>query len=115
MIDAPGRVMIAPGVLVTIARLTTLSVPGVLHMCSSGLQGVLRRGGHEGVLLQVDDNSVLLDLYIISDGNANLREVGRNIQTQVARAIRDMVGMEVSAINIHIQDVAYPESENAAA
>jgi uncharacterized alkaline shock family protein YloU len=109
MYDSPGRVTIAPEVLVAIAKLTTLSVPGVVRMVPTGLQGFLRRGATEGVLLEVNDERVQLDLFIAADANANLRQLGQKIQAEIARAIRDMVGMDVETINVHIQDVAYPE------
>ncbi len=109
--QAPGRVTIAPGVLISIARLTTLAVPGVAHMVPVGVQGFLRRGGHAGVLLDVEKDSVRFDLFIVADASANLRQLGHRIQSEIARAIRDMVGMRVEAINVHIQDVAYPELE----
>ena len=112
MYDLPGRVTIAHGVLITIARLTTENVPGVVRMISSGVQGWLRRGGDEGVLLQVENECVRFDLFVVADAQANLREVGQRVQTEVARAVRDMVGMSPEAINVHIQDVAYPELES---
>jgi uncharacterized alkaline shock family protein YloU len=109
MYESPGRVTIAPGALVTIARLTTLSVPGVARMVPCGIPALLRRGGNEGVLLEVEGGRVCFDLFIVADANANLRQVGQKIQAEVARATRDMVGMDVEAINVHIQDVAYSE------
>ncbi len=112
MYESTGRVTVAHKVLLAIARLTTASVPGVVRLVPCGVQGWLRRGGDEGVLLQVDDDRVHFDLFIVADANANLREVGQKIQEQVARAIRDMVGMAPEAINVHIQDVAYPELES---
>jgi uncharacterized alkaline shock family protein YloU len=30
------------------------------------------------------------------------------LQNEVSRAIQDMVGMEVSEVNVHIQDVDFP-------
>jgi len=38
--------------------------------------------------------------------------LSQEIQTEVSRAIHDMVGMEVKEINIHIQDVEIPLSED---
>ncbi len=108
---APGRVTIAPDVLITIARLTTMGVPGVVRMVPLGVPKLLQRGGHDGILLGVEDDRVRFDLFIVADANANLRQVGHRIQAEIGRAIRDMVGMRVEAINIHIQDVAYPELE----
>jgi uncharacterized alkaline shock family protein YloU len=112
MHESAGRVTIAHNVLLTIARLTTSSVPGVVRLIPCGVQGWLRRGGDEGVLLEVDGDRVRFDLFIVADANASLREVGKKVQDEVARAIRDMVGMAPQAINVHIQDVVYPELES---
>ena len=111
MYESPGLVTIAPDVLIAIARLTALSIPGVVRMAPTGIQGFLRRGAPEGVLVQVIGDRVRYDLFIVADADTNLRQVGQKIQVEVARAIRDMVGMDVGAINVHIQDVVYPELE----
>jgi uncharacterized alkaline shock family protein YloU len=33
--------------------------------------------------------------------------IGHQIQTEVTRAIQDMVGMEVASVDVHIEDVAH--------
>jgi uncharacterized alkaline shock family protein YloU len=108
MIDSHGRVTIDPDVLVTIARLTTLSVPGVSRMAPGGMRDLLRRASSEGVQIEVENNTVRVDLYIAVEPDKNLRQVARAIQSEVARAIRDMVGMDIAAINIHIEDIDFP-------
>jgi uncharacterized alkaline shock family protein YloU len=40
--------------------------------------------------------------------DTNIREVSRNIQHDVTRAISEMVGMDVGYVNIHIEDIDYP-------
>ncbi len=107
-----GKVIIAPQVLLTIARLTTLATPGVAHMSSTfaGNVGRLLRGQrlNEGIRMEVEDDIVYLDLHIIVEPDVNLLELGRQIQHDVARAINDMLGMHVGEVNIHIQDVVTP-------
>jgi uncharacterized alkaline shock family protein YloU len=105
-------VTIAPQVLVTIARLTTQSIEGVAQMCHQiGPRNVDRMlgriAGGGGVQIAVADDAVRVDLYIIVEADVNMRSVSIKIQEAVTRAIQDMVGMKVSAVNIHIQDVAY--------
>ncbi|OGO16636.1 MAG: hypothetical protein A2Z14_18310 [Chloroflexi bacterium RBG_16_48_8] len=107
---APGTTTIAPGVLVTIARLSALSVEGVAGMAArvpSGMNRFLRRGTGEGVEVQVDNGSVSVDLYLVLKQDTYVRDVSRNVQTEVARAIEDMVGMDVKRIDIHIEDIGY--------
>jgi uncharacterized alkaline shock family protein YloU len=50
---------------------------------------------------------------VILKNDVNMREVSRNIQHDVARAISTMVGMQVGRINIHIEDMDYPENSEA--
>lgn len=107
-----GTITIAPQVLLTIARLTTLSVPGVAAMSSSlvGNVGRLlgRRSLSEGIHVQVEDDVVYLDLHILVEPDVNLLELGRQIQQATARSINDMLGMQVGEVNVHIEDVVLP-------
>jgi uncharacterized alkaline shock family protein YloU len=106
---APGTTTIASGVLVTIARLSALGVKGVASMANvpSGVNRFLRRGIGEGVEVQVDDGNVSVDLYIILERDTYVRDVSKNVQAEVARAIEDMVGMNVERIDVHIEDIEY--------
>lgn len=106
-----GKTTIAPEVLVTIARLSALSVPGVARMSTVPLavDRLFQRSASEGVRLDVRGHSVLVDLHVVIQHDAAVREVGRAVQAAVTRAIQDMVGMQVLAVNVHIEDVAFPE------
>jgi uncharacterized alkaline shock family protein YloU len=110
---APGKTTIAPGVLVTIARLTALSVPGVARMAPlpSGVNRFLRRGSGEGVHIDIKDGKVSVDLYLILERDTYVRDVSRKVQSDVGRAIEDMVGMDVERIDVHIEDIHYGESD----
>jgi uncharacterized alkaline shock family protein YloU len=108
-VSGPGKTTIAPDVLVTIARLTALETAGVSRLSAvPGTAGRFRRGGGEGVLLEIEGNYLTADLYVVVNNNVNLREVSRNIQQNVTRAISEMVGMQVGRIHIHIEDIDYP-------
>jgi uncharacterized alkaline shock family protein YloU len=108
-----GKTTIAPDVLLTIARLSALGVPGVARTSQvpGGVNRLFRRGADDGVRIEVRDQAVAVDLYLVVEHERNVREVSRAAQAAVARAIQEMVGMDVLAVNIHIEDVAYPERE----
>ena len=107
-----GKVTIAPEVLVTIARLTTLATPGVVRMSTDWMGNVNRLLGRTssggGVRIEVEDDAVTVDLYVIVEPGANMYNLGQAIQAEVTRAVNDMVGVTVRAVNIHIQDVEEP-------
>jgi len=108
MMESPeGKTTVSPDVLVTIARFSALSVPGVSRMAQvpGGVNRLFKRGISEGVRIEVEDNVVVANLYLVLKQHVNIREVGRNVQHQVARALQEMVGMEVGEIEIHIEDI----------
>ena len=104
-----GTVRISRQVLVTIARLATLSVPGVARMfrdLPSGVGRLLRgKAAGGGVRVEVVDGAVLVDLSVVAARSHSICELGREIQVNVARAVTDMVGMPVLAVNVHVEDV----------
>jgi uncharacterized alkaline shock family protein YloU len=109
--NSAGKTTIAPEVLITIARLTTLDIPGVSRMSNipSGVNRLLNRRYGEGVRLDISNDSVSVDLFIILKNDINIRDVSRKVQFEVARAISDMVGMQVGRVNIHVEDIDYSQ------
>lgn len=114
VLQAPeDKITIAPAVLLTVVRLAALRVPGVVRMGNTpgGVNRWLRRTpGERGIQMIVEDETVVVDVYVMADADANLREVSYNVQGQVARAIEENVGMTVGAVHVHIEDVVWLES-----
>lgn len=106
-----GTTTIAPEVLLTIARLTTLRVDGVSRLSTvpAGVNRLIKRGYGEGVRINITDNTVSADIHVILENDVNIRDISRCIQGDIARAISEMVGMDVGYINIHVDDIDYPE------
>jgi uncharacterized alkaline shock family protein YloU len=111
-----GKTTVSPDVLVTIARLSALSVQGVSRMAQvpGGVNRLFKRGIGDGVRIEVNDNTVFANLYLILRPQVNIREVSRNVQQQVARALQEMVGMDIGGIEIHIEDIDQGEEAGAA-
>lgn len=104
-----GKVTIAPNVLVTVVQKTTMAEPGVAQLCEN-VPGVKRLLGmhtvSRGVAVSVADNQVTADVHLIARRGVDLLQMGRSLQNQISRAIRDIVGMQVCEVNIHIDDIA---------
>jgi uncharacterized alkaline shock family protein YloU len=111
----PGKTTISIDVILTIARLTTLDVPGVSRMSRVPSRRfksmLLYRQDEDGLHIEVEDDTVYAEIYVILESDVNIREIGRNIQTAFARAITDMIGMQVGSINVHVEDIDYPQVE----
>lgn len=106
-----GKTTVSPEVLTTIARLSALDVQGVSRFAEAagGVNRLFKRGVRDGVRVETKDNLVVVDLHLILKQDVNIREVSRNVQQNVTRAIQEMVGMDVGEVNIHIEDIDYIE------
>ena len=107
--ESIGKTTIAPEVLLSIARLTTLGTPGVsrLGTTPTNVNRFLKRDPNHGVVIEVENNVVYADIYVVLEHDVNIREVCRDIQKQITRAISELVGMDVARINVHVDDVDY--------
>ncbi|HEV7237323.1 MAG TPA: Asp23/Gls24 family envelope stress response protein [Ktedonobacteraceae bacterium] len=107
--ESAGVIRVARQVLLTIIVNVALETPGVIRMAQGGDQWsrfLGREVPRQGVALTIKENSVSADLYIVVTSGVNIVEVGSLIQTEVASAIEEMVGMQVREVNVYIQDVA---------
>jgi len=103
-----GKTTIAHDVLLTIARLSAVQTPGVARTSPlpGGADRIFKRGIEDGVRVEVRGQAVQVDLYLVLEPGYNLREVGRAVQSAVRRAIEEMVGMDVLAVNVHVEDIS---------
>lgn len=104
-----GNVTVSPEVMVQLVRLNALATPGVAHLAPNFSSSVRRLFGGkagEGIEIQIEDNAVTIDLYIVAEPDTQMLPLGQTLQREIARAIQDVVGMPVKEINVHIEDVA---------
>lgn len=107
--EVTGKTTIAPEVLISIARLTTLDVTGVSHLTSppGNLGRIFKQAASDGVRIDVEEDTVYLDIFVVLKRDTNIRDVCHTIQNRVTRAIQEMVGMEVGRVNVHVEDIDY--------
>ncbi len=113
--EYPGSasVHIAPEVLLTIARLTATQVPGVSRLVNvpGSVNRLFKKNIQQGdgLCIEIEENSVNIDIYVALKNDVIVRDTSREIQREVQRAITEMVGMHVGRVNIHVEDIDYPE------
>lgn len=108
MYESLGKVTIAPNVLTTIVRLTTLEQRGVRALAAfpPKVRGLLAGGaGEEGIFVEVSDEGVAVEVHVVADASANMLKLGEALQNRITRAIEEMVGMPVAAVNVFIDSV----------
>jgi uncharacterized alkaline shock family protein YloU len=111
---AQGRVTVAPSVLTTIVRLTALEQEGVHRLAPvpRPMRGLLTGSrADEGILLGVSDEGASLELHVVAEANTNMLKLGETLQTEITRAIEEMVGLRVKSVDVYIDDVFLPAED----
>ena len=88
----PGKTTIAPEVLLTIARLSTLGIPGVnrMAMVPGGVHWIPKRSQAEGIRIEIEDE--LLQLLALVDAHLdNLSRADTCEQAGVAVDAHDLM------------------------
>lgn len=106
-----GEVKISTDVVVIIAYNVASTEDGVYEM-SPGIgesitQVLGRKNAPKGVKVELSEKSVTIDLYVVVEFGARIPDVSWRIQDKVKTAVESMTGLDVKAINIHVQGVSF--------
>ena len=111
--NTTGKTTLTPNVILTITRMAALQVEGVMSMAPIK-QGIpkIKSKSKDGVNLILEDDIAFLDLYLVIDGDFNIRDVSRNVQQHGAPGAQQGQGGEAGVVNVHIEDIQYQNAVN---
>ncbi|MGN1085042.1 MAG: Asp23/Gls24 family envelope stress response protein [Lachnospiraceae bacterium] len=108
-VDSIGEVMIADDVIATIAGLAATEIEGVSAMQGNLTNELVGKLGvknlTKGVRIEIDEDTVSVDLSIQMCYGYSIPKTCKAIQERVKNAVENMVGLSVSAVNVHIVGV----------
>jgi len=110
-----GSLSYADDVVATIAGKAAVEIDGVNKMYNNLGGGIAELFGKKipsrGVKVESNNESATLDLFIVVDYGAKVHSVGDRVQANVKKAVETMTGLNVTAVNVHVQGVVVPESK----
>jgi uncharacterized alkaline shock family protein YloU len=110
---AEGKITVAPTVLLDIIEQAALYTDGVLGMATAPprVDRIFRKlVTRDGIELEIREDSIIIDLYL-DVGAVDVLKLSHRVQREVIRTMDKLVGLNVAAVNIHIEDVIYPKSD----
>ncbi len=110
--ESVGNVRISADVVSTIAGIATTELEGVAGMYSSFAGGIAEKLGakknpSKGVKIDMTEETVSIDLYIVVDYGVRIPELSWEIQENVKNNVETMTGLTVEKVNIHIEGVSF--------
>ncbi len=114
-----GKTVIDDTVVSKVAGIAAREVNGV-HSLGGGAAraiGAIRdaigqRDFGQGVKVEVGEKQVAADIVIVAEYPVSLQQVADGVRSSVARALEQIVGMEVAEVNVTVQDVFIPGDDD---
>ncbi len=104
-----GEVLIANDVIATIACVAATEVEGVAAMSGNITNEIIGKLGvknsSKGARIDLDNGEVRADLSITMQYGYSIPKVCAVVQERVAAAIRNMTGLDVVEVNVHVVGV----------
>lgn len=118
-VEIASNLTISEEVIGIIAGLAAAEVDGVSGMTLGFVDGINQMLGNnkkytKGVKIELDENNVTIDLYVIVKYGVKIPDVAFSIQSSVKSSVESMTGLNVKAVNINVQGVTFDkEKKNA--
>ena len=116
-----GNTTIADGVVQKIAGLAAREVSGVYTLGGGAARafGALReripgasQTAGQGVSVEVGEKQAAVDLDIVTEYGAPIAEIARSVRRNVVNAVEGMTGLQVTEVNISVNDVHLPTDDD---
>lgn len=120
LVTEQGKTTIADAVVAKIAGIAAREVSGV-HALGGGASravGALREripGGRtnnaQGVTVEVGEREAAIDVQLVAEYGVSITDLSTGIRRNVIAAVERMTGLDVTEVNIDVQDVFLPSDE----
>ncbi|MCP2258332.1 putative conserved protein YloU, alkaline shock protein (Asp23) family [Streptoalloteichus tenebrarius] len=116
-----GKTTISASVVQKIAGMAAREISGV-HAMGGGVSrafGALREripgagtSSTSGVQVEVGEKQAAVDLNLIVEYGASIVDLARAVRRNVISSVEQMTGLEVTEVNIEVNDIHLPEDES---
>lgn len=105
-----GKIVLTDDVVATIVGLATIENYGIIGMASrsasDGLWKLLGRDNiKQGVVINLTDENVVIDLYVMVEYGVSINAVAENIIHNVVYRVQENTGLTIDSVNVHVQGV----------
>ncbi|SFJ61612.1 Uncharacterized conserved protein YloU, alkaline shock protein (Asp23) family [Thermoflavimicrobium dichotomicum] len=106
-----GPIEVSDSVIANIAGIAAIDCYGLVGMASrnqlkDGITELLGRENlSKGIEVRQVNGEYMIDLYIIVGFGVKISEVAHNVQAKIRYTLEQMLGLEVSQVNIYVQGV----------
>jgi len=105
-----GKIEISEEVIATIAGAAAVECYGLVGMASRKSSDMVsellgRENLSKGVVVSIEGDEVIIDLYIIVGYGVKISEVAANVMERVRYTTESLTGLKVAQVNVNVQGV----------
>lgn len=113
--DSKGKIDISSATIATITNQAVHQCYGVVGMASknlvNGIAQLLTRDNRRGVDIKVDDDKIVIDVYVIVEYGVRIRVVAESIQNTVKFHVEKSLGLPVHSVNVFVQGLRMSQGQ----
>jgi len=102
-----GSISISFHAIASVAYHAALQSYGVVGLADAnlavGISRLLSRNLHSGVLVDVEDGQLILDLFVIIEYGTRIASVTNSISNNVKYTIEKLTNIPVTQVNVHVR------------
>ena len=105
-----GNLKISEDVIASVAALAAKEVKGVASLAQGplALRELLHGPGQgKSITVALDNDSAVLDVYVVLRSGARIQETAAQIQSSVKESVQNMTGLTVKRVNVHVADIDF--------
>jgi len=114
-VNAYGSIKISEDAIAGIVSMVAAQIKGISAMSGSMTSGLTEMLGKKnltkGVKVELDDQDVIIALYIFVEYGVKIPKLALEIQNHVRDAIQNMTGLRVKEVNIYVQGISFDHTE----
>ena len=119
-----GKTSIADSVVAKIAGIAAREISGVHNMGSGGARtmgaikekiGASKSAASQGVSVEVGERQAAVDLDIVVEYGVPIVDLSKAVRDNVTQRIERMTGLEVTEVNVFVDDIFLEEEQQAPA
>lgn len=108
-----GAIDVAPRAIITIVNHAVHQCYGVVGMASkrlvNGIAKLLSRDPHPGIDVRVEEDGIVIDVYVIVEFGTPIRTVAESVQHTVKFNVEKTIGKPVKMVNVYVQGVRHDD------
>ena len=101
-----GRIDMSTTAVATIVNRAVKQCYGVVGMANKnlvrGISTILSRDNRRGIEVTIEDEEIVVDVYVIVEYGTRIRTVAESIQNTVKYHVEKAMGIPVRAVNVYV-------------